>query len=306
MVGGVWTGESLTECPLQCLFLQAWYFLFCIWFPPYSPTDEKSFSNILNVQAAPPPPSSAAARPNLATKVAGQRGYSVGFLLLFFHWYVRCKPPLPPWKPAPAVESAGGGPDDCRWQPPRVTTEPAEKGRGSGAAARLAQHVVLTIPAVSPDPVETERTRRTRMKTKEREKERQILLKTMALFPGLDDELDNPLWCLGLTFRCTPYESFGIWSVIFFYSTIVVVTMIHSLLNNARSRTIMTSPSRNHPIHGRRPPSSHNYDSDLRMLCLLLVYFFTFAAGCLVWVLGGVRYVHPLQSCPIQLWVRQY
>ena len=37
------------------------------------------------------------------------------------------------------------------------------------------------------------------------------------------------------------------------------------------------------------------------MLCLLLVYFFTFAAGCLVWVLGGARCVHPFQIWQIQL-----
>ena len=122
----------------------------------------------------------------------------------------------------------------------------------------------------------------------------------MTLLSGLADnkEVEHPLvWCLGLTFRCTPYEAWGIWSVILFYSTIVVVTMIHSCYNNAKEDNRTTRQTRSR----RRSQPNNHCDGDLQMLCLLLVYFFTFAAGCLMWVLGGVHYVHPFQSAPIQL-----
>ena len=51
----------------------------------------------------------------------------------------------------------------------------------------------------------------------------------MTIF-WLDEEIDNPAWCLGATFRCTPSESIGVWSVILFYSIVVAVTAMHSFL----------------------------------------------------------------------------
>lgn len=144
----------------------------------------------------------------------------------------------------------------------------------------------------------------------------------MALW--LDEEIDNPLWCLGATFRCTPSESIGIWSVILFYSTVVAVTAIHSFLNGTtavghrrpqssgrrhRNPPVPDSPSiaRSRGHHNSSgngsfaAPIAASHDDDLKMLCLLLVYFSTFAAGCLVWVLGGARCVHPFQIWQIQL-----
>jgi len=105
----------------------------------------------------------------------------------------------------------------------------------------------------------------------------------------LDEELSSSSQCLGLTFRCTPSESIGIWSVVVFYSTVFMATVVHSFLKN------------NHVESRRRISHNSHYGDELRMLCLLLVYFFTFAAGCLVWVLGGVRYVHPIQVWQVQL-----
>ena len=40
--------------------------------------------------------------------------------------------------------------------------------------------------------------------------------------------------------------------------------------------------------------------SSVRLVCSLLLYFFAFAAGCLVWATAGVRYVHPVQCWQVQ------
>ena len=108
----------------------------------------------------------------------------------------------------------------------------------------------------------------------------------------LDEEIGNPLWCLGTTSRCTPSEVIGIWSVVFFYATFLAATVVHSVLQADTSAVGRPRPRRG-------PPKAH--DDDLRALCFLLVYFFVFAAGCLAWVLGGARLVRPLSLWPVQL-----
>ena len=37
------------------------------------------------------------------------------------------------------------------------------------------------------------------------------------------------------------------------------------------------------------------------MLCMLMLYFFSFAFGSLLWVLAGIRFVHPVQIWQVQL-----
>lgn len=122
-----------------------------------------------------------------------------------------------------------------------------------------------------------------------------------VMAPWLDDELDNPTWCLGMTFRCTPSETIGIWSVVFFYLTVVVGTAVHSSLSNNSDK----SSDSDSIAAGRRRrngrPSHRDGDEDLLLLCLLLPYFFGLAAGCLAWALWGGRTVHPRQSWPVQL-----
>lgn len=106
-------------------------------------------------------------------------------------------------------------------------------------------------------------------------------------------------WCLGgLTWRCTPYEAMGIWSTILFYTCVAVTTLIHLIMKRDQKDGVIESPQHH---HNSRRGTNNTYDDDLKFLSGLLVYFFTFTAGCLVWVLGGNHLIHPIQSCPIQL-----
>ena len=98
-----------------------------------------------------------------------------------------------------------------------------------------------------------------------------------------DDEI-GIAWCLGDTWRCTPTEVIGLWSVVLFYTTVLIVTVVHSTVQKDT---------------GIAPNSSDG--DELCMVVGLMVYFFTFALGCLLWVAAGVRWVHPIQCWQVQL-----
>ena len=141
-------------------------------------------------------------------------------------------------------------------------------------------------------------------------------------------------WCLGTTWRCTASEAIGVWSVVLYYSTVVFVTIIHILVqqigdgeqDSTRTRllaqqrynndendegeddedemaavvTPQTRPYQNMTISTRRRNNSSTND-ELNILCTLVLYFFTFAGGSLLWVAAGVQWVHPIQNSQIQL-----
>jgi protein-S-isoprenylcysteine O-methyltransferase Ste14 len=109
----------------------------------------------------------------------------------------------------------------------------------------------------------------------------------------MDDEISTP-YCLGATFRCTPYEAAGIWVVILFYTAVVVVTAAHSCVQrpNEHHTTATTAKTSSY----QRSPAERETNRDVQMVCCLIVYFFTLAGGCLLWVLAGTKAVHPAQS----------
>lgn len=110
-----------------------------------------------------------------------------------------------------------------------------------------------------------------------------------------EEEIISTMWCCGLAWRCTTSEAIGIWSVILFYSSIAIVSVVH----------VAMLQSRRHEAVGENTTPNNNsgysyYDDDFGFLLALLVYFFTFAAGCLVWVINP-HWVHPLQIWQIQI-----
>lgn len=109
-----------------------------------------------------------------------------------------------------------------------------------------------------------------------------------------DDEIPAS-WCLGATFRCTVAESVGLFAAVTFYSTLIVVTLIHSVIQGQRGTAERNEEATRR--HARKPDGD-----DLGFqLCLLVVYFFSFAGGSLAWALGGVTTVHPFQCWWLQL-----
>ena len=113
----------------------------------------------------------------------------------------------------------------------------------------------------------------------------------MASF--FDDEIGS--WsCLGTAWRCTPSEAIGIWSVILFYTTIFVATITHSVMQSNVGAERNDAATRRHIMAG-------DSGDDWLMLCSFLLYFFGLAAGCLVWALGGLAWVHPVQIWWVQL-----
>ena len=109
----------------------------------------------------------------------------------------------------------------------------------------------------------------------------------------MDNEIST-VYCLGATFRCTPYEASGVWSLILFYSTVLTVTAVHGCLQEPPNDRHTTAHSQNH-----RSPTEQQ-TRDLKMVCSLVIYFFSLAAGSLLWVLVGVKAVHPVQSMVVQ------
>lgn len=109
-----------------------------------------------------------------------------------------------------------------------------------------------------------------------------------------DDEI-SMWWCFGgATWRCTPAEALGLWLVVIFYVAILVVTAIHMMMQTG-------DPNDGDATRQRLKNSAAGAAGDAWEMLCLLVYFFGFAAGCLMWVLGGVRWVHPVQAWQIQL-----
>lgn len=110
---------------------------------------------------------------------------------------------------------------------------------------------------------------------------------------SFDEEIGSG-WCLGLTWRCTPSEVIGLWSVVLFYTTMLIVTVIHGMLQVQAG-----TAGRNDEATRRHTRTDVN--DDCYTLCWLTVYFFTFAAGSLLWVGAGVQWVHPVQMWQVQL-----
>ena len=118
-----------------------------------------------------------------------------------------------------------------------------------------------------------------------------------------------------ITWNCTPYEVIGFWSMTSFYTTILMTTIIHAILQQSSSKgngngignQTAGMIGQDHPgvstrtTRRGRSSNDNNMNDDLVMLCGLIIYFFGFAAGCLLWVLGGIQSVHPFQNCFIQM-----
>lgn len=102
----------------------------------------------------------------------------------------------------------------------------------------------------------------------------------------MDNEISTN-YCLGATYRCTPYEATGIWLLILFYIAVSVVTAVHHCIQKPLSDD-----------HHRQQSGSEA--RDLMLVCCLVVYFFTLAGGSLLWVLLGTRAVHPVQNMVCQ------
>lgn len=110
----------------------------------------------------------------------------------------------------------------------------------------------------------------------------------------LDGEIYS-MWCIGITWRCTPYEAIGIWSTIIGYSSVVVVSVLHLMMLQSNENV-----SAGNAVSPRNDKSTQNINDDMGHLISLVVYFFIFAAGCLTWVINP-HYVHPFQIWQIQL-----
>ena len=115
-----------------------------------------------------------------------------------------------------------------------------------------------------------------------------------AARPAMFDDEVSIWWCLGDTWRCTPAEAIGIWSVIFFWSTMFIGTVIHGVIQH-QTGTV----ERNDEATRRHVAA--NEGEEWVMLCSFMIWFFSFAAGCLLWVAAGVRWVHPVQMWQVQL-----
>lgn len=113
-----------------------------------------------------------------------------------------------------------------------------------------------------------------------------------------DSEVSMP-WCFGATWRCTTSEAIGISLFLCFYTTVFLGTVLHSILvkNPPSTQINGSSISRQHQSSTIRSDGGE----DIRILLLLLVYFFGLAFGCLLWALGGIRMVHPVQIWQLQL-----
>ncbi len=125
-------------------------------------------------------------------------------------------------------------------------------------------------------------------------------------------------WCFGLTWRCTPSEAIGLWSVLLFYSTVVIVTGIHLVAqkqNGNGNGTIGSgSGGYSHHIRNNLRSTSTAADDDVLLLCSFLIYFFGLVVGCLFWALSLTlndndangnahphHLVHPFQIWQVQL-----
>ena len=91
-------------------------------------------------------------------------------------------------------------------------------------------------------------------------------------------------------------EAAGLWSVIFFYATVLVGTILHSYCQHQSG-----AAERDEDATRRHAEAHADGGPDAVVPCLLVVYFFSFSAGCLLWAAAGVRWVHPVQSGPVQL-----
>jgi protein-S-isoprenylcysteine O-methyltransferase Ste14 len=113
----------------------------------------------------------------------------------------------------------------------------------------------------------------------------------MTLF----DEEISPSWCLGATLSCALSEATGIWSVILFYSTVVSVTIFHSAMMKNHTATTPNVSRR------RQQSTTDSSNEDLKVLCSVIIYFFTFTFGCLLWAAAGIQWVHPVQNTVVQM-----
>ena len=92
------------------------------------------------------------------------------------------------------------------------------------------------------------------------------------------------------------YAARWLWSVIFFYATVLVGTILHSYCQHQSG-----AAERDEDATRRHAEAHADGGPDAVVPCLLVVYFFSFSAGCLLWAAAGVRWVHPVQSGPVQL-----
>ncbi len=110
-----------------------------------------------------------------------------------------------------------------------------------------------------------------------------------------DNEIDF-IWCLGITKRCTPSEAIGSLSVILFYASVLIVSAIHiSVIHSHDNHNVTTGNGRT----SRRHVATTSNDA-FAFLIALVVYFFTLAGGCLLWVLNPAS-IRPFHIWQVQL-----
>ena len=96
-----------------------------------------------------------------------------------------------------------------------------------------------------------------------------------------EDEISSWL-CFGATWRCTPYEAIGLWSCLLFYTTQIVTTLIHSVIQGQRgTATVNEAATRRH--------TTTDVGDDWKLLCSFMIYFFGLPLGSLLWVLAGIH-----------------
>lgn len=101
-------------------------------------------------------------------------------------------------------------------------------------------------------------------------------------------------WCLGAAWRCNPAEAIGLWSVVCFYVTMFIVTVMHSISQHSTG-----TATRNEEATRRHVNAATDANDEWITLFSFLFWFFSFAMGMLLWALGGLRFVHPTQSLPM-------
>lgn len=124
-------------------------------------------------------------------------------------------------------------------------------------------------------------------RTQEESREEENLLKKKEKKrQSMGEDRISAAWCCGLAgWECTPYEAAGIWSVILFYLSVLVVSGVHLAMLNG---------------HVAETSSLSDGESSEYLFIALPIYFFTFVIGCLLWVLNP-RWAHPLQVGEVQL-----
>lgn len=126
----------------------------------------------------------------------------------------------------------------------------------------------------------------------------------MSSWQRFFEEEINEWWCLGDTWKCTPVEAMGLWSVVFFVFWVMGGTVVHLAVQSEHG-----TADRN----DARTRKHTDQDDQPRGWCALVLLLLTAIAGTVLMVCMnlqsqdpttpslGVRWVHPFQSWCVQL-----